>query len=36
MLHVYTMEYRSAIKKNETMPLVAICMGLEIIMLIMK
>ena len=27
--HIYTMEYYSAIKKNEIMPLAATCMGLE-------
>ena len=33
MWSVYTMEYYSAIKKNELMPLAAIWMDLEIIML---
>ena len=35
MLYVYTMEYYSAIKKNET-SFEAKCMDLEIITLIMK
>ena len=31
--HIYTMEYYSAIKKNETMPFTATWMGPEIIIL---
>ena len=33
MWHIYTMEYYSAIKNNEIMPLAAMCMDLEIIIL---
>ena len=33
MVHIYTMEYYSAIKKNEIMPLAAAWMDLEIIIL---
>ena len=33
IVYVYTMEYYSAIKKNEIMPLEATWMGLEIIIL---
>ena len=33
MWHIYTMEYHSAIKRNEIMPFVAIWMGLEIVIL---
>ena len=33
MWHIYTMEYYSAVKKNEIMPLAAIWMDLEIIIL---
>ena len=33
MWYVYTMEYHSAIKRNEIMPFVAIWMGLEIVIL---
>ena len=33
MWHIYTMEYYSAIKKNEIMPFAAIRMDLEIIIL---
>ena len=32
-VHVYTVEYYSAIKKNETMPFAATWMDLEIIIL---
>ena len=32
MWYLYTMEYYSAIKKNETIPFVATCMDLEIIL----
>ena len=33
VVHIYTMEYYSAIKKNEIMPLAAAWMDLEIIIL---
>ena len=33
MWYVYTVEYYSAIKKNETMPFAATWMGLEMIIL---
>ena len=33
MWYIYTMEYYSAIKKNEIMPSAAKCMDLEIILL---
>ena len=33
MWYIYTMEYYSAIKKNETMPLIATWMQLEIFIL---
>ena len=33
VVYMHTMEYYSAIKKNEIMPLVATCMDLEIIKL---
>ena len=33
MWHIYTMEYYSAIKKNEIMPSVTTLMDLEIVML---
>ena len=33
MVHIYTTEYYSVIKKNETLPVVTICMDLEGIMI---
>ena len=33
MWYIYTIEYHSAIKKNEIMPFSATCMGLEITIL---
>ena len=33
MWYIYTMEYYSAIKNNEIMPFVAMCMDLEIVTL---
>ena len=33
MWHIYTMEYYSAIKNNEIMPFVAMCMDLESVIL---
>ena len=32
-MYIYTVEYYSAIKNNETMPFAATCMGLESIIL---
>ena len=33
MWYIYTMEYNSAIRRNEIMPFVATCLDLEIIIL---